>query len=195
MPNIPDPLSPGHVLHVPGTSDGHASLSVPCPDSAHAHAFLGQDGNLAVPGGRYGTDTESCIPVAIALARTYCFQCGTEVTYGDLDWAMSEVVNSTDGVSSLLRAYGEEAGIDVRDILDESEFYAGHEDEEEDERTLHYSVCVDGAPVEDFEDGVDALERAEEIRRIGYAPNGGGSMADYHDPDVVTVLVWTDQDE
>src|SRR3954447_719808 len=33
-----------------------------------AMAFLMQDGNLAVPGGRYGSDTATCAPIAILMA-------------------------------------------------------------------------------------------------------------------------------
>lgn len=57
---------------------------------------------------------------------------------------------------------------------------------------LSYAVCVDGAPVEDYRTGAAALARAEEIRRDGYLDpddEAGG-----YKPDVVTVLVWVEEE-
>lgn len=69
--------------------------------------FLERDGNLAVPGGRYGTDTESCAPVAYEIAQILAEQTGEELTEESLDYAMGLVVNSHDDVAYLLDNYSE----------------------------------------------------------------------------------------
>lgn len=71
-----------------------------------ALAYLLKDGNLAVPGGRYGSDTEDCAPVALALARIIGEANGDPMTEDLLDSCMSLVVNSHDDVESLLREHG-----------------------------------------------------------------------------------------
>lgn len=56
---------------------------------------------------------------------------------------------------------------------------------------VRYAVCVDGAPVEDYPTGEEAVVRAKEIRREGY--QGSGDPEAY-EPDVVTVLVWVEEE-
>lgn len=55
---------------------------------------------------------------------------------------------------------------------------------------IRYAVCVDGAPVEDYPTGEEAVVRAAEIRREGYQ----GSDGEAYEPDVVTVLVWVEEE-
>jgi hypothetical protein len=71
-------------------------------------AYLLKDGNLGVPGGRYGSDTESCAPIAIALADIIADATGEDDTddFDTLDHCMSMVVNSSDEVVSLIADHG-----------------------------------------------------------------------------------------
>lgn len=73
---------------------------------ADGMAFLMQDGNLAVPGGRYGSDTEACAPVAWRLAYLLARETGEPITEDGLDNAMGLVVNSHDDVSYVINQYG-----------------------------------------------------------------------------------------
>jgi hypothetical protein len=86
--------------------------------TAHAMAFLMQDGNLGVPGGNYGTDTSSCAPIAIAIARIMADASGEPITYYGLDSDMGLVVNSSDDVATTLREHGPTIGIDPADFLE-----------------------------------------------------------------------------
>jgi hypothetical protein len=65
-------------------------------------AYLMQDGNLAVPGGRYGSDSETCAEVAILMALVMRYHNGEPISYYSLNSDMGSVVNSADGVSELL---------------------------------------------------------------------------------------------
>lgn len=83
-------------------------------------AFLMQDGNLAVPGGRYGNDTCDCAPIAIAMALVMQYHSGEPISYYSLNSDMGRVVNSADGVAELLSESGyilEDHGIDVKELL------------------------------------------------------------------------------
>lgn len=71
-----------------------------------AEAYLVKDGNLGVPGGRYGNDTRSCAPFAWAIAELWADSSGDPVIVATLDGAMSHVVNSSDDVVSLLLDHG-----------------------------------------------------------------------------------------
>lgn len=65
-------------------------------------AFLLQDGNLAVPGGRYGSDTNECATIAILMTLLMQYHNGEPMSYYSLNSDMGQVVNSSDGVSTLL---------------------------------------------------------------------------------------------
>lgn len=66
-------------------------------DPQNAYAYLVQDGNLAVPGGRYGSDTRSCAPIAIMLFVVMCDGGGEDSVHA-LDGDMGLVVNGHDEV-------------------------------------------------------------------------------------------------
>jgi hypothetical protein len=86
-----------------------------------ATAFLMQDGNLGVPGGRYGRDTRDCIPYAILMSYVYQYHNGEPITYYSLNNDMGLVVNSADGVAELLSEsqyiFEEESGIDIKELM------------------------------------------------------------------------------
>lgn len=86
-------------------------------------AFLLQDGDLAVPGGRYGRDTDDCAPFAIYLARIMQYHQGEPITYYSLNSDMSSVVNSSDDVAKTISESGyilKDDGVeDVRELLDD----------------------------------------------------------------------------
>jgi hypothetical protein len=90
----------------------------------HAWAFLMQDGNLGVPGGRYGRDTRDCAPIAILMAEIMQYHNGEPITYYQLDSDMGLVVNSSDDVAYMIYEYGGLVKGDdfkVEDYLDESD--------------------------------------------------------------------------
>jgi hypothetical protein len=85
-------------------------------------AFLLQDGNLAVPGGRYGSDTRTCADIAILMALLMQYHNGEPMSYYSLNSDMGTVVNSGDGVSQLISESQyicdeNQWGIKVKDIL------------------------------------------------------------------------------
>lgn len=88
-------------------------------------AFLMQDGNLGVPGGRYGRDTEDCARIAILQALIMQYHHGEPITYYQLNSDMGMVVNGADGVATMLSESQyilNEVGakdISVKDLLDE----------------------------------------------------------------------------
>jgi len=90
----------------------------PVPNRDYALAFLMQDGNLAVPCGRYGSDTRSCAPVAWVLSRIMQYHSGEPITYYQLDSDMALVVNSADDVAHMIREYAELVGENPADYLD-----------------------------------------------------------------------------
>jgi hypothetical protein len=65
-------------------------------------SYLMQDGNLAVPGGRYGRDTRDCAEFAIIMALVMRYHGGEPISYYQLNSDMGLVVNSSDGVADLL---------------------------------------------------------------------------------------------
>lgn len=69
-------------------------------------AYLMRDGNLGVRGGRYGSDTAECAPVAWRLAYLHSRETGEPITEDGLEWAMGLVVNSHDDVAYFVNAYG-----------------------------------------------------------------------------------------
>jgi hypothetical protein len=109
----------GKLYTVPetGRHENLNSMLTEVPDDAHAMAFLMQDGNLAVPGGRYGIDTRSCAPVTLALAKIMAEHSGESITYYQLDSDMGLVVNSHDDVAYTIREYGEMVGVDPAELL------------------------------------------------------------------------------
>jgi hypothetical protein len=83
-------------------------------------AFLMQDGNLGVPGGRYGSDTAACAPIAILMALVMQYHNGEPISYYSLNSDMGSVVNSADGVADLLSESGyvlDEWDINVKELL------------------------------------------------------------------------------
>lgn len=70
-------------------------------------AFLMQDGDLAVPGGRYGTSTSSCAEVAIIVSLIMQYHQGERISYYQLDSDMGLVVNSSDDIAYLLFEYAD----------------------------------------------------------------------------------------
>jgi hypothetical protein len=88
---------------------------------AVARAFLLQDGNLAVPGGRYGADTRDCMEVALLVARIMGHHSGEPMTFYGLDSDMGLVVNSHDDVADLIRDHGPTVGADPADYLDDDD--------------------------------------------------------------------------
>lgn len=89
----------------------------------YAMAFLMQDGNLMVPGGRYGSTTADCADTAIAMAKIMQYHNGELITYYQLDSDMGAVVNSSDDVADMIRENAELVGLDPDD-------YPGTEDDE-----------------------------------------------------------------
>jgi hypothetical protein len=90
----------------------------------YAMAFLMQDGNLGVPGGRYGRDTRSCAPIAILMAEIMQYHNGEPITFYQLDSDMGLVVNSSDDVAYMIYEYGGLVKGDdfkVENYLDESD--------------------------------------------------------------------------
>src|SRR4051812_20355630 len=65
-------------------------------------AFLLQDGDLDVPGGRYGISTRTCAEAAVVLSLIMQYHNGEPITYYQLDSDMGLVVNSSDDVAYML---------------------------------------------------------------------------------------------
>jgi hypothetical protein len=63
----------------------------------NAYDYLLKDGNLAVPGGRYGHDTKTCADIALMLFLVLVDGTGEDPVEA-LDGCMSAVVNSHDDV-------------------------------------------------------------------------------------------------
>ena len=83
-------------------------------------AFLLSDGNLRVPCSRYGWDTRSCAPTAIAVAEIVAGETGMAGVDEDLlDYVMGLVVNDHDDPATILTCHGLEYGYDYADYLEE----------------------------------------------------------------------------
>ena len=128
-------------------------------------AFLMQDGNLDVPGGRYGRDTRDCATVAITMALVMRYHNGEPISYYSLNSDMGQVVNSADGVTELLSEssyiFDKEDGINIRELLGDAfepqtpleklaqwaEEHGGllavDESDEDDGRPLRITIMVD----------------------------------------------------
>lgn len=72
----------------------------PCCNGTNDSGWLG------VPGGRYGTTSRECAPVAWRVAYLYARESGDPITLDDLDHAMSLVVNSSESVAYMVNEYG-----------------------------------------------------------------------------------------
>jgi hypothetical protein len=83
--------------------------------------YLCEEGNLAVPGGRYGTDTYSCAPVAAAVALIIAEANGDEVDHDNADHVMGLVVNGHDDVASLINEHAGLVGLDPEDFLSDDD--------------------------------------------------------------------------
>lgn len=95
-------------------------------EEVNAFDYLVEEGNLAVPGGRYGTDTFDCAAVACLLHEIYVYCNGPDNdTVEGLEGCMSLVVNSADDVAYLIREYAGLVGADPADYLDEYDLNAG----------------------------------------------------------------------
>ena len=98
-----------------------------------AMAFLMQDGDLAVPGGRFGICTRSCAEVAIIMSLIMQYHDGEPITYYKLNSDMGMVVNSSDDIPYLFFEYAElvfdgrgfgplgNDPIDITDYIDEED--------------------------------------------------------------------------
>ncbi len=111
----------------------------------YCEKYLMKDGNLGVPGGRYGGDTASCVPFALACYRIHV-ENGAEDTVDLLDEMMGHVVNSSDSVLSLIEAHGNE---------DEQELI-------EDQFATEFVIEIElgNAGMRTFDDISDALKAA-----------------------------------
>jgi hypothetical protein len=77
-------------------------------------AFLVKDGpHLATPCSRYGTDAESCAPIAWRVAEIVADDTGEPITPDGLDYVMGLVVNDSDSIEYMLREYGTAADLDL----------------------------------------------------------------------------------
>lgn len=90
-------------------------------DRDQAIELLMRHGNLRVPGGRYGYNTETCAEVAWVFSQCMQAATGEEITAEKLEFDMGLVVNSHDDVASIIIEYGPELGFDPADWLDESD--------------------------------------------------------------------------
>jgi len=84
-------------------------------------AFLLQDGDLDVPGGRYGLSTRTCAEVAIAMSLIFQYHNGESITYHQLNSDMGAVVNSSDDVAQAIREWAGIIGLDAEDYLSEED--------------------------------------------------------------------------
>lgn len=84
-------------------------------NQSEATDYLMRDGDLAVPGGRYGATTSECIEPAYLVAVICAREDGrATISTGELDYAMGLVVNSHDDVASLLREHAD--GLDTSNV-------------------------------------------------------------------------------
>jgi hypothetical protein len=88
-------------------------------------AFLLQDGDLDVPGGRYGLSTRTCAEVAIAMSLIFQYHNGESITYHQLNSDMGAVVNSSDDVAQAIREWAGIIGLDAEDYLSEEDLDKG----------------------------------------------------------------------
>lgn len=124
--NAKDTMSHAMMSEIPGFDDTVEPLKL--TDKRwykFMMAFLMQDGDLAVPGGRYGMRTETCAEVAIIMALCMQYHQGEPITYYSLNSDMSSVVNGSDGVASIISESqyifdddGDNTmGVDVKEVL------------------------------------------------------------------------------
>ena len=73
---------------------------------SEARRYLLKDGNLRVPCSRYGHDTETCAPVALAAAEIVADASGEPLTLDAADHVMGLVVNDHEDPFTLIRDHG-----------------------------------------------------------------------------------------
>jgi len=88
-------------------------------------AFLLQDGDLDVPGGRYGLSTRTCAEVAIACSMIMSYHNGEAITYYQLNHDMGLVVNSADDVAKTINEWAGIVGLDAEDYLSDEDLDKG----------------------------------------------------------------------
>lgn len=88
------------------------------------------DGNLKVPCSRYGHNTGSCVPVALAVARIIEEETGDQTTTDTLDWIMGLVVNDHQDPEDLILDYGTQQDRDLLDYLPDPDDTDDNTDEE-----------------------------------------------------------------
>lgn len=123
VPNtdVPSDMTDAMMSEIPGQDDTVMPLKL--HDQRFykfCMAFLMQDGNLRVPGGRYGSNTRTCAEIAILMALVMRYHNGEPISYYSLNSDMGQVVNSADGVADLLSESGyilEDYKIDVKELL------------------------------------------------------------------------------
>ena len=104
-----------------GRNEHFDAMLMEVPDDFHAMAFLMQDGNLMVPGGRYGGTTMDCADTALAVSKIMQYHSGEPITYHSLNSDMGSVVNSSDDVADMIRENAELVGLDPADYNIEDE--------------------------------------------------------------------------
>ena len=98
------------------TNDTHTTYA---EQAAAIEDALCATGNYAVPGSRYGDDTESCAPVAARVAVILNHETGEEE---DPEYVMGLVVNDHPDPAELLLSYGPSYGFDPDDFIDRADF-------------------------------------------------------------------------
>ena len=74
-------------------------------------AYLVRDGaHLKTPVSRYGHDSQTCAPVAYAVAIIVSSETGEEMTHETLEWTMGLVVNDHEDPAYMINEYGKEYG-------------------------------------------------------------------------------------
>lgn len=76
------------------------------PKRSEGIAYLTADQPYARCFSRYGATSTECAPVAWRLAYVLSREAGELVDFDALDRAMSDVVNESDSVAYIIRAYG-----------------------------------------------------------------------------------------
>lgn len=148
----------------------------------YAMAFLMQDGNLDVPGGRYGRDTATCAEVAIVLSLIMQTHNGEAITYYMLNSDMGLVVNGADGVADVIGEYAETIGLDPADYLSGSDLGP-------DEFTLEIEMGNDA--MRSPGDVARALrEAADEIENLVNHRNVYGESGTFRDDNGNTIGRW-----
>lgn len=144
---------------------------------ASALAYLLTDSG-SVPCSRYGTDSASCAPVAVAFAEIAADANGEPlVFFEDFDYFMGLVVNDHDDVESLIRRHGsteQRALIDlppygtvyVNDLLTEAGCYV-HDRQTPDDMAMAVLDLADDLTASAFRAEYEAEKDAHEANEDG----------------------------